>query len=159
MSRLSRFPSEARAAFLAGIVVAAVVIPAVVVIIAGDRGPARGRMPIAVPAEPMPVVVPEPAPAVNYRGPITVAKNPAGDHPAPTVLPREPLNIVTDDCTDLEIPPNDDEAFDGGDRLLTVSWWDPGVNANRTLGILVDSETCRRHPGVRRALSAFEPYD
>lgn len=95
---------------------------------------------------------PEERPTPNVRASsIRVLRSEEGDHPAPEVLPRWPLDLVVGECEGLIIPPNDDSALDEERKILIVYWWDPGVRAGRSLTILYETPSCSEH----RQLSTY----
>lgn len=132
--------SGARVAFFVGAIVTAVV-PAALISFRGDD--AAPRLPAVETTSPLD------RPAVNYRGPIRLIKEHGEDHPAPEVFPRAPLEIVTDDCSDMRLFDVDNSAPDFENKMVTLYWSDPGVNSNRSLTILMDSPSCKNHSGAR----------
>ena len=122
------------------------------VLIALLLGACAGAGPIGDAGTPTPTEQP---PRANVRGrDVRLVKDHGIDsevgHPAPEVAPRSPLDLVVDDCEGLKLFFVDDALIDSESHLVILDWWDPGVEANRTLTIMTDSPFCAAHPDMRR---------
>lgn len=96
-------------------------------------------------------------PVANVRGrDIKVVKdhgvNSESGHPAPEVLPREPQDLIVEDCDGMPSIPVDDTLSDPERGLWVLSWWDPGTDSNRSLTVLTRSPSCSRHDAVIREM-------
>ena len=117
------------------------------------RGPSSPR-PVASPtASPSPSWTPEPLPTPNIRGSqIRLLRDQGKEHPSPEVLPRSPKNFIVGDCSGLKLFNTDNSVLDRERGVLMIDWWDPGIDDNRLLTILINTPTCRRHDQVRNYL-------